>query len=76
LEEENAKGIAMASRVLEFESDSIILLYFIRRDHSEKRERFIEVLKMRGTEHSKKVYKFTMDKGGIIVDKKPTTLDM
>jgi circadian clock protein KaiC len=76
LEEENAEGIQMASRALEFESDSIILLYFVRCDHSEKRERFIEVLKMRGTEHSNRIYRFTMDKRGIIVDKKPATLNM
>ncbi len=76
LEEENAEGIQMASRALEFESDSIILLYFIRCNHSEKRERFIEVLKMRGTEHSNRIYKFTMDKRGIIVDKKPAVLNM
>jgi circadian clock protein KaiC len=76
MEEENTEGIQMASRALEFESDSIILLYFVRRNHSDKRERFIEVLKMRGTEHSNKIYKFTMDKRGIIIDKKPATLSM
>ncbi len=76
LEEENSEGIKMASRALEFESDSIILLYFVRCDHHQKRERFIEILKMRGTEHSNNIYPFTMDKRGIIVSKKPATLSM
>jgi circadian clock protein KaiC len=76
LEEENSEGIKMASRALEFESDSIILLYFVRCDGHNKRERFIEVLKMRGTEHSNKIYQFTMDRRGIIVDQKPASLSI
>jgi len=76
LEEENSEGIKMASRALEFESDSIVLLYFVRREGANKRERFIEILKMRGTEHSNKIYRFTLDKRGIIIDKKPTTLSI
>lgn len=76
LEEENSEGIKMASRALEFESDSIILLYFVRCDNHQKRERFLEVLKMRGTEHSNNIYPFTMDKRGIIISKKPATLSM
>jgi KaiC/GvpD/RAD55 family RecA-like ATPase len=66
--EENA-DIGSASRALEFESDSIVLLYFIRNKDSE-RQRYIEVLKMRGTEHSKKLYKFDIGKHGIILNKK------
>jgi KaiC/GvpD/RAD55 family RecA-like ATPase len=58
------------SRALEFESDSIILLYFIRTNS--ERERFIEVLKMRGSEHSKRIYKFDITKKGIAISKKPS----
>ncbi len=59
-----------ASRALEFESDSIILLYFLRTNS--ERERFIEVLKMRGSEHSKRMYKFEITKKGIMISKKPS----
>lgn len=45
----------------EIEADSIILLYFI--NIKNKRERFIEVLKMRGTNHSTEIFSFTIDKG-------------
>lgn len=48
---------------LEFEADSIVLLYFIR--NKGKRERFIEVLKMRGTNHSTKTYPLEMGKHGV-----------
>jgi circadian clock protein KaiC len=72
LEEENTEGIKTASRALEFESDSIILLYFIMKDG--QRERFIEVLKMRGTEHSNKLYRFEMGKNGIIIEKRPARI--
>ena len=61
--------IKTTSRVLEFESDSIILLYFIR-THKE-RQRYIEILKMRGTNHSKKIFPFEIKDGGIIVGKNP-----
>ncbi len=54
-----------ASRALEFESDSIILLYFPR--IKKKRERFIEILKMRGVKHSLEVYPFSIEKSGIAI---------
>ncbi|MCU0642184.1 MAG: AAA family ATPase [archaeon] len=72
LEEENSNETKMASRALEFESDSIVLLYYIRKDG--ERERFLEILKMRGTEHSNKLYRFEMTKKGIVVDKKPARI--
>ena len=68
-EGDSLKDKAVASRTLEFESDSIILLYFIRTKN--QRDRFLEVLKMRGTEHSRKIYAFSMDKHGIVLSKKP-----
>lgn len=51
--------------VLEFESDAIVILYFIRK--REERERYLEILKMRGTNHSKKVHEFNIEKDGIVV---------
>lgn len=50
---------------LEFEADSIILLYFIR--HQGERRRFIEVLKMRGTNHSTKTYPLNIGKQGVMI---------
>ena len=56
------------SRILDFESDSIILLYFVR--GKDKRNRFLEVLKMRGTAHSLDIFPFSIDKAGIVINKK------
>jgi circadian clock protein KaiC len=56
-------------KALEFQSDSIILLYYLR--SRSKRERYVEILKMRGTKHAENVYKFNIEKDGIEVDKKP-----
>ncbi len=50
---------------LEFEADSIILLYFVR--HQGQRKRFIEVLKMRGTNHSTKTFPLIIGKHGVII---------
>lgn len=59
----------IASKTMEFESDSIILIHYAR--DKGKRERFLEILKMRGTIHSNQIYKFQITKNGIVVDKKP-----
>lgn len=56
---EKGKGGDLPS--IEFEADSIINLYFIK--VKEKRQRFIEILKMRGTNHSKETYSFEIKKG-------------
>jgi circadian clock protein KaiC len=61
--------VKTTSRVLEFESDSIILLYFLR--EKRERKRFMEILKMRGTKHSKEIWGFDIKEGGIYLDKKP-----
>lgn len=58
----------VTSRVLDFESDAIILLYFIR--GKKQRNRYLEVLKMRGTKHSLSIYPFAIDKTGIVVSDK------
>ncbi|MDP4039655.1 MAG: ATPase domain-containing protein [Candidatus Pacearchaeota archaeon] len=57
------------SRTLEFEADSIILLYYIRDKKS--RKRYLEILKMRGTDHSKDVHEFQIEKTGIVIKKAP-----
>ncbi len=62
------------SHTLEFESDSIILLYFVR--EKKERKRYIEVLKMRGTKHSRNVYPLSIEKLGIVVSKKPYSGDL
>jgi len=70
--EENPSGDKKVSaRTLEFEVDSIILLYFIR--EKKERERYIEVLKMRGTKHSLKIYPLHIEKKGVVIGKKPFT---
>ncbi len=56
-------------RALEFEADSILLMQFMRKFIS--RERYIEVLKMRGTNHSKGLYKFLITKKGIELGNSP-----
>lgn len=70
LEQEPSESKEPSSKSLEFESDSIILLYFIR--EKRKRERYLEVLKMRGTNHSKEIYKFLIGKNGVAIDKHPS----
>ena len=47
----------------EFEADSITLLYYIK--VGSRRQRFIEILKMRGTDHSKELHIFKIGKTGI-----------
>ena len=55
-----------------FESWSIGKLHNL----SEKeRERFIEILKMRGTDHSNKMYKFEIKYSGISIGKKPSSFN-
>lgn len=63
------KEDAIDHRAMEFESDSIILLYGLRQ--KAERQSFLEVLKMRGTKHSKNIYKFDIGKSGITLDKRP-----
>lgn len=48
---------------IEFEADSIILLYYLK--IKGKRKRFIEILKMRGTNHSKATHAFEISLSGI-----------
>src|SRR3989338_1390517 len=68
LEEDLSDTKELSSKAIEFESDSIILVYF----PSEKgvRNRYLEILKMRGVNHSKKVHKFEIGNKGISVSLK------
>ncbi len=63
------EGENKAYKALEFESDSIVLMQFIRKIMS--RERYIEILKMRGTNHSKGLYRFSITKKGIELSNNP-----
>ena len=59
-----------SSRMLEFEADSLILLYFTRVD--KERARFLEVYKMRGTNHSKKIFPYHIcENKGVDLSAKP-----
>jgi len=60
------------SKALEFESDAIILLYYFR--EKGERHRYLEILKMRGTKHSKKIYRFNIEKGGITIHPGPASI--
>jgi circadian clock protein KaiC len=71
LEEDASPSSDVASRALKFESDSMIVLYFPR--VGKTRKRFVEVLKMRGTKHSKEVYPFEITSKGISIDKTPAS---
>ncbi|MFH1711600.1 MAG: ATPase domain-containing protein [Nanoarchaeota archaeon] len=67
-EEDNMAEKKSTSKTLEFESDSITAIYFLRVGKS--RERFIEVLKMRGTKHSREMFPFSIDHKGISISSK------
>ncbi|MFH1425567.1 MAG: ATPase domain-containing protein [archaeon] len=72
LEEEPALGLVRSKpKTLEFEVDSLTFLYFVRNKGT--RERFLEVLKMRGTKHSKRVFPFEITEKGVIVGKRPVS---
>ncbi len=56
--QENPSERSSKSSSLEFESDGIVLIYFTR--EKKKRERFIEILKMRGTNHSTNIHEVNL----------------
>jgi len=68
LEEEPFDKNKKTSRAIEFEVDSILVFYFVRDE--KERQRYLEVLKMRGTNHSREVFPFSVVKNGIVVGKK------
>jgi len=71
-EEEPKKIPNIYTEAMEFESDSLIAIYYLR--SKSKRSRSIEILKMRGTNHSNRVYPIEIKQSGIIIDKKPSNL--
>lgn len=64
-EEEPSRDNKLAPNTLGFESDSIIVIYFKR--VGKERERYIEILKMRGTKHSREIYPLQIEKNGVSV---------
>jgi KaiC/GvpD/RAD55 family RecA-like ATPase len=68
LEDEKPEAKGGVASSIEFEADSIIVIYFVRRKI--RRERFIEVLKMRGTHHSTEIYNFDIGSRGISIGSK------
>lgn len=65
-QEETRDGIFISS-ALEFEVDSLIVLYYARIRGT--RSRSLEILKMRGTKHPAKTFPFTIDeKKGIVIN--------
>ncbi len=68
LEEDQTSEREFGARTLEFEADSIILLYYIV--IKGQRQRYLEILKMRGTKHSNKIHKFEITKKGVSVQKR------
>jgi KaiC/GvpD/RAD55 family RecA-like ATPase len=56
-----AQKFRTSPNILEAEADSIILLYLFREE--KRRNRYLEVFKMRGTDHSKQIYQFEIKKG-------------
>ena len=64
--EEDPLGNEKTSKSLEFESDAIIILYYLM--EKRQRKRYLEILKMRGTKHSKQIYGFSIGKGGITLE--------
>lgn len=69
--EGNPFKVNQSTGTVSFESDAIILLYFLR--GKKQRDRYIEVLKMRGTKHSRYVYPVTIENHGITVGTSPYT---
>ncbi len=63
LEEDPLGSKELTAKTIEFESDSITLIYFIQQKG--ERKRYIEILKMRGVKHSKNIYEFEIGSHGI-----------
>ena len=53
------------STVVEFEVDSVILLYNLRK--GDVRERSLEVFKMRGSRHSNKIFPMKIEDNGVSI---------
>ena len=69
-QEQEASADEHLSSPLEFEVDSVILLYYIKQGNI--RNRFLEVFKMRDTQHSNKIFPMLIsrEKGIVVYSKK------
>lgn len=65
LEEDVSSKDGLGSKSLEFEADSIVILYYSAEKN--QRHRSMEILKMRGTKHSPKIHKFDIGSTGVII---------
>lgn len=68
-EEEALRDERKTSKALEFESDTIIVIYYLF-NNKQERQRYIEVLKMRGSNHETGIYPVTINKKGLSVGNK------
>jgi len=68
ISEERYDGFNESLKNPDVGTDSIIYLYL--RNENNQRERFLEILKMRGTNHSLKNHKFHIQKNGITMGQK------
>lgn len=68
LEEDPLKSSVFTSKAVEFESDSITLLYYTQ--HKGERSRYLEILKMRGVNHSRKIHEIKIGEKGLYITKK------
>jgi KaiC/GvpD/RAD55 family RecA-like ATPase len=66
----DSPNLAASSKALQFESDSIVFIYYPL-DKS-RRKRLLEVLKMRGTDHSKQLHSFEITSTGIKINPRGT----
>ncbi len=53
------------SDMLEFAADGVIALYYFKKQTGDVRERALEILKMRGTKHSSKIFPMRIGEHGI-----------
>jgi circadian clock protein KaiC len=75
-EDEPAKSDDPSARALQFEADSIINIYFVRVGKGVKRERFLEILKMRGAKHSKGLHALEITNKGFVISRRPSKVKL
>ena len=73
-EKDPIKEAISGAKALEFECDSIINLYYLL--NKGERETYLEIMKMRGTKHSRRIYKLKISDKGILVDKNSSSIEL
>lgn len=58
-----------SAKALQFEADSIINIYFVRVKFGKERQRYLEILKMRGAKHSKGLHALEITNKGFVISK-------